>query len=399
MKVLTYFITMLAVLGLNTASAAYQRRGASSSQQNNNVQSDPRCASPCYMPPDCALSDQVPSAYNMSARIDPTRSYDLFLNASFIYWNVSQDNMDIGRPAVFVAAMEGVPTPVADAEVLVQSFDYHPGFKVGIGYGSDFDNWQVEAEYTYLHYGKTFNAGSSAASFSAGDQILIANDWYVNLAPNAPTTPVQIQLAKMTSKWKMHLDMFDALLSRPFYQGQRVTVTPYVGLRALWLRQSFKIVSQLADDPAGVSAISENRSRGWALGPNLSAGLNWLLGKGFRFEFDAGMSLLYTRYTTLVHMESLPSSVSTTALNGHWPERGYLRAINELGLGLGWGKYFSNKRFHIDFSATYDFMILWSQNMMRYTTSSLANFSSGGYAGAIGDLYLHGLTLTGRFDF
>jgi hypothetical protein len=66
----------------------------------------------------------------------------------------------------------------------------------------------------------------------------------------------------------------------------------------------------------------------------------------------------------------------------------------EMGVGLGWGSYLYCQKYYIDFSARYDFALLWEQNVMRSFASSLA-----GRADDIGDLSLHGLTLTGRFDF
>ncbi|MGE5196785.1 MAG: hypothetical protein ACM3JI_05590 [Anaerolineae bacterium] len=48
----------------------------------------------------------------------------------------------------------------------------------------------------------------------------------------------------------------------------------------------------------------------------------------------------------------------------------------------------------IDFSARYDSMYLWDQNVMRKFVTELQNRVD--YVGA---LQLHSLTLTGRFDF
>ena len=67
----------------------------------------------------------------------------------------------------------------------------------------------------------------------------------------------------------------------------------------------------------------------------------------------------------------------------------------ELGLGVGWGSYLRAYDFHIDVSADYDFMIFWSQNMIR----KLLDDTLTGTSPSSADLYVHGLTVTGRFDF
>jgi hypothetical protein len=346
------------------------------------------CECPCY--PDCALPCDFPIAYNKNARIDTDPcGLDLFMDASFIYWNVSQDNMDIGRTAV-------APDAAApDASIPTQDFDYKPGFKIGGGLSSTYDNWQVEAVYTWLHQKNDYHTGSSVASFVGGDPTILTNDWFVHLT-SAGHEPV----AAMNSHWTMNMDLVDVLLSRPFYQGQRLTITPYTGLSALFMRQKFHINAIF---PTGVTtqvAMSHNRSRFWSVGPSLGADFHWLIGAGFRVELDAGASILYARYTKVKHTETFDAAAvqSTGPINGHMPVTGTLRALNTLGLGFGWGSYFWGNDFHLDLIATYDFKMLWNQNMMRQLVGALAD-NFGGRAEPIGNLYLHGLTFTARFDY
>ncbi len=74
----------------------------------------------------------------------------------------------------------------------------------------------------------------------------------------------------------------------------------------------------------------------------------------------------------------------------------FLRAHADFELGLGWGTYFDNNNWHIDFSATYGFQIFWDQNMFRNFESSVAPAKS---FAPNGNLYVHGVTLNADFDF
>lgn len=65
---------------------------------------------------------------------------------------------------------------------------------------------------------------------------------------------------------------------------------------------------------------------------------------------------------------------------------GCLRPMAELGIGLGWGRYFL---------VSYDFTYMWNQNMMR----KLLDDTLTGTASNASDLYFHGLTITGRLEF
>jgi hypothetical protein len=147
--------------------------------------------------------------------------------------------------------------------------------------------------------------------------------------------------------------------------------------------------------PAG-SIVSRNFSNCWAVGPRIGMDGYALLPMGFRVEGDFAGSLLYTNYTNLFHTED----VASTAFNpGRYDTKldGYsaVRPMFELGLGLGWGGYFSSNNYHFDFAASYDFTMMWNQNMMRRLLDTVLT----GTGSSPADLYFHGLTLTGRFDF
>jgi hypothetical protein len=71
-----------------------------------------------------------------------------------------------------------------------------------------------------------------------------------------------------------------------------------------------------------------------------------------------------------------------------------LRPHIDLEWGMGWGTYFCNHSWHVDFAATYGFQVFWNQNMFRSSTGP--NYR---YLMPNGDLYVHGLTLTAKLDF
>ena len=62
----------------------------------------------------------------------------------------------------------------------------------------------------------------------------------------------------------------------------------------------------------------------------------------------------------------------------------------EANLGIGWGMYLDENKYHLDLAATYDFNYLWSQSMMRSFVGSTGTFST---SGAPGDMVLHGLNI------
>ena len=180
-------------------------------------------------------------------------------------------------------------------------------------------------------------------------------------------------------------------MARPFYQGTRLTITPFGGLRGLWLRQ--KLTIHGGDVPDTVLDTLTAKSTSWAIGPATGVGGHWLLGGGFRFEGNAMASLLYTRYTKIsVNQATLGEIPFSSSVNG----LSAVRPIAQLNVGLGWGRYFHgcSSDWYFDISLDYEFLEFWNQNMMRSFASNLIGRSDD-----IGDLQMHGLTATVRFDF
>ena len=64
-----------------------------------------------------------------------------------------------------------------------------------------------------------------------------------------------------------------------------------------------------------------------------------------------------------------------------------------MGTGIGWGRYFSSKQWHVDFAATYDFQLFWDQNGM----SLPSDVASGNELS--GNLYLQGFSFKAILDF
>jgi hypothetical protein len=323
-------------------------------------------------------------AYNAPARVDVKCSWDVFLTASFLYWDMNQEGMEIGYNTTASADYNTVYAP-SNGIMASQPGAYKPGFKIGLGADFGLDSWVGYLEYTWMHGTKSASWTPAAQGPGAASVIRLA-DWL----KNDGYTPLAIK--NLSSRWKVKLDLLDATLSRPYYQGTNLTVTPYTGVRAAWIRQNFTLTAaEFYMAPIfQLHKVSANRSTSWGVGPRAGIQGHWQLGWGFRLEGDVGANLLYTRYTQVYHGENLTPSASLAYRN-----YGQLRPMADMGLGIGWGSYFDCQNYYLDFSANYDFIYMWAQNMMR----KLADSYNSGTSAQANDLSFNGLTLTGRFDF
>lgn len=344
------------------------------------------------------MTDKNQAGYNQPARIKVNGKWNFNLNASFIYWHASEDGLDVAFQE------RRVPTNAANTQLLRTGGDmsnhtgsYKPGFKVGAGLTTaNFDDWMINAQYTWYRSMNHESRGKNDPTVAYR-----VNNWFPNQH--------NIYAGSVSSDWGLHFQLIDLTMSRPFYQGSRLTVNPYAGLRSALIRQHFTVemhnIFTNVDNAGGAPFTTTERrslskSNSWSIGPVFGMNSNWLLGAGFRGLANASAGILYTRYTT-VSLVSEQSDTTPTmsfpagAIDSEWDKHNALRPFLEFDLGLGWGRYFHDMDYFIDFSASYDFLCFPSQNMMRVNADA-ANSRTGG---APGDLYLHGLTVNARFDF
>lgn len=364
---------------------------------------EPVCPKPCEpcCPPVCFErgfpTDPccTPTAYSEPAAIELRCGANTFITASFLYWQAIQGGMDLAIPGQATAfsstAVTGLTQPATGRSVLVQDFEFKPGFQVGLGWISSTDHWVLYAEYTWLHASTTTSSNPPAPTETSINGVSvpangawIPTSWFLGSFTNSGA-------GNVSSKWTYGIDLVDAQLSRPFYSGARFIVEPFFGARAAFLSQKMTIT---ANNP---SHTAHYRSSSWGVGPRVGTNGEWHLGYGLRFIGDASASLLFTQYTKVTESVGTPDS-GGLPVQMAFKDFNTLRPNADLSFGFGWGSYFCCRRMHFDLAATYDFSIFWEQNMMR----SLADLSTNATAhpdGAASNLYLHGLTLKTRFDF
>lgn len=319
-------------------------------------------------------------------------NYDTFLDLTFNYTHVSQDGMELGQSAsTSTTTLNYVP----NATVLTQNGDYTPGFKVGAGMA--IDDWTVYTSYTWLRNTSTQSAAAPAVDApGSGTGVWAAFPWFARSASTTARMPQAATL--LASNWHIAMDLWDVVAKRPFYQGTTLTLNPFAGIRTAWIRQKLQV--DLTEATSYISGTyntqpihSYSRSKSWAVGPRMGTEARCLLPMGFRLEGNCAANILFTRYTSVSHKEDAVTTAQFGLLQ-KLTNYDTLRPSIEGGLGFGWGSYIYDKEYHIDFSADYNFNVFWDQNMMRM----LANEMWSGVS-ANGNLYTHGLTLTGRFDF
>ncbi len=357
-------------------------------------------------------------AYGAPALIDVRNSWDLYATGSFIYWQASQENMEIGLISENDPEGKITGTPdnpftthyVNNMSITSPNFTYRPGFKLGFGAKLNWDGWDAFAEYTQFH-GTIKTGVKPLIPSTQGAGASHPNGQYLYPIQGNPGTGSESGyfFQDANQSWTLKMDFLDISLGRAYYLGTKLTVRPFLGARGAWVRQnlttsyngSTSYTDANSSDNGYFNATATNFYASWGVGPRFGFESNWMIGQGLRFIGNGSADVLYTRYS--LHVEQQATDNSTDYVNNPIganysvsQEIDYLRTHLDLEMGLGWGMYFYHNDYHFDLSATYGYQVFWNQNMFR----NFVNFGSPGTSIAPnGDLFVHGLTMTARFDF
>jgi hypothetical protein len=315
--------------------------------------------------------------------------WDLYLDASFIYWQPVQDNMEVGFANTTTQTDGAFPSTSGSFVNMGASFE--PGFKVGLGGNFDHDSWDTHLEYTWFHctesQSSTQAAGSGRLFRVQGNPFtVVTNNFYDSVS----------------SKWNLKMDIADWDIGRWGYVGTKLTYRPSFGVRADWIRQRFnttytRVVATSPGDPAAAADtnVIHQKTSSWAIGPKVGLDSNWNLGAGFRFFGNGEADLLFTKYTRLSYNET--HSAAETAPFSAKQKRVYaVKPHLDLELGFAWGMYFDCNNWYMDIALGYEFQVFFDQNMFRHFNDDLMSMNS---TLPNGNLYLQGLTAQFRLDF
>jgi len=309
-------------------------------------------------------------SYNAPARIDVCNSKDIYITANFIYFESLSDQIDLALVETGSGNGRGL-------KILGFDTEYAPGFKVGLGTNFNLDNWGGYAQYTRFHQ-------SESNTFKTADetQVSFRPFWTVHTFGNVIT--------ETKARWKINLDKVDLEIDRSYYVGTNLIFKPLIGLDIQWLDQKYNFDSEV-ETTRVISSSIKNDS--WALGPRFGLNMNWFLYKRFKLFGYLAIDLMFAS-----NQASGSVVEGATNYNLQKYKKYIVRDAEEGIIGFGWGSFFTNNSSHFDISLAYEVQRYSHANYMsKYAQSFSSNFATKQIKP--GDLYLHGLCLTTRFDF
>lgn len=316
---------------------------------------------------------------NPSGRPQVKDGADLFFTGDWLIWQAHENGLSYAVKADNTTSFD--KSSVDDLH-----FDWDFGFRVGLGYNTAHDGWDLYANWTWFQ-----NHAHGSVHVPSTERIYPVQASAGDIASDTAT--------KSHAHWRLALNMIDLEMGREFFVSKWMTLRPFVGVRNAWVRQKLHIdyehllLSGVADSEEIDCRFNNNY---WGIG--LRPGLNtqWGLGHGFSFYGNTAFSLLYGFFS----LDQDETNESLAGVTSHFMDNDQSyrvgRAIAEIQLGLRWEHMFANDHAHFSIQGGWENFMFFGQNQFkRFVTSS----SAGIFAANQGDLTIQGWTLAMRLDF
>jgi hypothetical protein len=331
------------------------------------------------------------SPFKPNARYQVEGGANLFLTADFLYWTARE----MGLAYAIKDDQNTQPTPAHDSKVKQVPTEWHAGCKVGLGYNTNHDAWDLYFNWTHYQQHPTRHVHANS-----DDQIIAS--W---MAPFF--TRYYPQSAQ--AKWDLHFNSFDLEIGRTFAFSNYLALRPHLGVEGALINQDYDITYK--NVPAGTESFRPFRNRTgfkkatidvdndfWGVG--LRGGIDslWKFNSNWGLYADASVAILWGMFKTSIkekHLEITNGSAEENPID----DRDHFhtaKANLQFGVGLSWDEYFSDDRFHLALTLGWEEQVWFAQNQISRSDSFNIN---GQFFKEHSNLSLAGLTFGARFDF
>lgn len=319
--------------------------------------------------------------------------YGLTVRAEGLYWTSRENHLILGITLAGLQPTDQIP-PALDrwdfqGDVIRIDPDWDFGYRVGIGYTSPCDYWELSADFTSFHTDKSEHLDLL--------QLPAWNPW------GHPDTEEGVRLFDLKGSWNLKYDRLNFELGRAFWIGRCITLRPHFGITCGWIDQDFCLVFDY--QPQNFVPFGSTFDLGCDFsGAGLSSGLVIHLtnGTGFGVYGKFALSLLYGTFdSSLSQVEFFANAPGADPnerlLIADTTDKHHMGITTFQGmLGVNWNRSFCCERYRFGLTAAWEFNQLNDINEFHQFSHFL---QSGIYRMQHTSLVLMGLTFGGSFDF
>lgn len=347
-----------------------------------------------------------PAYYDMECDIG------LYATADFLYWYGRETNLSFAVKCKTVSSVTD-PTSPNVPELIFQpkehkhlDTEWAPGARLGLGWNTGCDGWDVYIDWTYYHNKNktTVTVEPFSGSFPAVGEEGLYNPW---LDENVV---FDTAFDFINAGWDFTLNQLDFELGRKYWLSRHFTMRPFAGVRAAWTKTDFEMQSITSN--FNCHDHFENRFSGVGLMGGFQPA--WYLMRCFAVYANADISLLWGEFRAKKHEnytgeQELIPSLTIQLVDFHESEQNHfigMQAILDLALGLRYETCWCENRYRFALDAGWEHHIWFDHNTrIKYLDSVVATVPQNSihysreYDEWTANLVLGGFVLRARFDF
>jgi len=297
-------------------------------------------------------------------------------SVGFLYYKPYQDQ---NAWATFVQPLDGNSENLADRFTTFKGsstskevdYEWDSGFTVGLGYIFPCDYWKIEANFDHYETDIENRVSSNKGIFNPAFMV-------GTITPSVfPIFDNNTLMAEGVARWRLRFNQLDIDLRRSFYTGCSLILTPFVGLRGIWIYQDYDISIEnnyfITDGSNTFTFASESTMqtsfKSFGLKGGLSSFYAFFCGLGIYGDFAAslvyGCSRSIHNYVERIIEDDDSIDSGFNQASDEWNN---LRAVLDLSIGLEWKTRFNEERSDIYVRIGWDHHIYFNQNLQVLIT-------------------------------
>ncbi len=235
--------------------------------------------------------------------------------------------------------------------------DWDPGWRLGFGWNSDYDRWDLFLNWTwYLNHNTSTNIRSDLSIGST------STDGYYPQWPVADFTAFG-PYRRAYGSWKMLFNAIDLEVGRAYFATPSLSFRPSCSLRTAWINQKFISSFSQALQPTIASRQQfYGKHNWWGTGPRVGLESDWKIGLGIFLVAKTSASLLYGKTSVWTTSTSQPFGSTEIELDRRFVDSFYALVPNlQIFMGLGWKRFLNCGRVALSVDAGWEANIWWNQ--------------------------------------
>ena len=319
---------------------------------------------------------------NPSARTCPSNE-GFSLSLDFLYWRAQEEGFSYANDIIANQGSNIIYNTQAQATSIPFHSDWDFGFRVGMGWNTTMDDWDLVAFYTWFRNDSS-QTRTTAQDLQFGGGLEIPWFFGGTATENA---------VKAKQSWKCHFDNVDLELGRSFYTSQSFSLRPFLGAKLQRVLRIFSLTAEgySTDTIPERTFVAINSYRGF--GPRAGVSMDFHLGRCWTFNGGFSPSLLYGRINAR-EQSRVPRSAADTRDNSLINVPPYWGVVpeTEMSIGFTWARCFDNDM-SFSLGAAWEVSYLWGLKRFLDPALGFATQAQGG------NISFTGLTIRAKADF